>query len=227
MKIGIIGSGIVGQVLAKAFANEGHQVMLGTRNTAKQEVTTFKNENPQIHIGNFAETAKYGALIVLAVSGGAVLEVVQLAGKDNFSNKPVIDATNPIAAAPPVDGVLRFFTDFNESLMEKIQQQIPEAKLVKAFNSVGNAFMYKPTFSGGKPTMFICGNDEEAKQTVTSILDSFGWETENMGKIASARAIEPLCMLWCIPEHPAQPMVPCLQIIEGLGPLSNHIRQRT
>ncbi len=199
MKIGIIGSGVVGQVLAKAFHSEGHEIKLGTRNIVKEEVVKFKNENPEIQVGTFEETASFGDLIVLAVHGGAVTEVINLSGKSNFNKKVVIDATNPIAAAPPVNGVLQFFTDINASLMEKIQQQIPEAKLVKAFNSVGNAFMYKPHFEGGKPTMFICGNDDAAKKTVTEILTSFGWETEDMGKVESARAIEPLCMLWCIP----------------------------
>ena len=119
--------------------------------------------------------------------------------KKNFSNKVVIDATKPIAKRPPKNGVLHFFTTLEESLMERLQKLLPDAKLVKAFNSVGNNFMYKPKFEGGKPTMFICGNDEGAKKTVGSILDSFGWETEDLGKVESARAIEPLCILWCIP----------------------------
>jgi predicted dinucleotide-binding enzyme len=199
MKVGIIGSGIVGQVLAKAFFSEGHQVTLGTRNIVKEEVVKFKNENQKIHIGTFEETASFGEVIVLAVHGGAAEDVINLSGKSNFSNKVVIDATNPIAAAPPVNGVLQFFTNINESLMEKIQQQIPDAKVVKAFNSVGNGFMYKPKFAGGTPSMFICGNDDAAKKTVTEILTAFGWETEDMGKVEAARAIEPLCILWCIP----------------------------
>lgn len=98
-----------------------------------------------------------------------------------------------------MNGVLRFFTDINNSLMEQLQLEFPHAKFVKAFNSVGNAFMVNPQFKGGKPTMFICGNDDAAKRTVTIILNQFGWETADMGKVESARAIEPLCMLWCIP----------------------------
>lgn len=199
MKIGIIGSGIVGQVLAKAFASEGHQVTLGTRNTLKEEVIKFKMVNPTINIGSFAETAQFGEVLVLATSGSVTENAIRLAGIDYFSEKVVIDATNPIAAAPPVNGVLQFFTGPNESLMERIQQLIPEAKVVKAFNSVGNAFMYKPNFPGGTPTMFIAGNDDAAKKNVTDILTSFGWETEDMGKAEAARAIEPLCILWCIP----------------------------
>jgi predicted dinucleotide-binding enzyme len=199
MKIGIIGSGIVGQVLAKAFYSEGHTVQLGTRNTTKEEVLKFKEANPGIAIGSFADTAAGNDLLVLATGGSVTEEAIRLAGIDNFSGKVVIDATNPISAAPPVNGVLQFFTGPNGSLLEKLQALLPAAHLVKAFNSVGNAFMYKPDFPGGVPTMFIAGNNEEAKQTVTGILTSFGWETADMGKAEAARAIEPLCILWCIP----------------------------
>jgi len=199
MKIGVLGSGIVGRVLASAFLNEGHSVMLGTRNISKEEVTKWQTENSGGLLGSFQETAQFGEIIVLAVSGLAVEDAITLAGKEHFFEKTVIDATNPIAAVPPDNGVLKFFTTLEDSLMERIQQILPDARLVKAFNSVGNAFMYKPNFPGGTPTMFICGNDDGAKQTVTEILTSFGWETEDMGKAEAARAIEPLCILWCIP----------------------------
>lgn len=199
MKIGIIGSGIVGRVLGNAFLTEGHEVMLGTRNTAKEDVLKWKNENPTGKTGSFEETAKFGELLVLATGGAVTEEAVKLAGINHFKNKVVIDATNPIAPAPPENGVLKFFTSLDESLMERIQKLMPDARVVKAFNSVGNAFMYKPKFPGGTPTMFICGNDDDAKKTVTGILTAFGWETEDMGKAQAARAIEPLCMLWCIP----------------------------
>ncbi|MEO7922730.1 MAG: NAD(P)-binding domain-containing protein [Chitinophagaceae bacterium] len=199
MKVGIIGSGIVGQVLAKGFQTEGHAVKLGTRDVSKKELVLFKEENPAISLGSFAETAAFGELLVLATGGAVTADVIRLAGEENFSGKTVIDATNPIAPAPPENGVLKFFTSLDESLMEQLQKQLPEAKLVKAFNSVGNPFMYKPRFSGGIPTMFICGNDEDAKKTVTDILTSFDWETADMGGVEAARAIEPLCILWCIP----------------------------
>jgi 8-hydroxy-5-deazaflavin:NADPH oxidoreductase len=199
MKIGIIGSGIVGQVLAKAFNSEKHEVKLGTRNTSKEEVVKFQEANPSITIGDFAATASFGEILVLATGGSVTEEAIKLAGIENFSGKIIIDATNPIASAPPVNGVLQFFTGPNQSLMEFLQALLPQAKLVKAFNSVGNAFMYKPNFPDGIPTMFIAGNDDEAKKTVTAILTSFGWETEDMGKAEAARAIEPLCILWCIP----------------------------
>lgn len=199
MKIGILGSGHVGQVLATAFIAEGHDAMLGTRNVSKEEVMKWKKANPSGQTGTFAETAAFGDLLVLAMEGNASEKVIALAGHENFSNKTVIDATNPIAKVPPTNGVLHYFTTLEDSLMERLQKLLPKAKLVKAFNSVGNAFMYKPNFSGGKPTMFICGNDEGAKKTVTDILTAFGWETEDLGKVEAARAIEPLCILWCIP----------------------------
>lgn len=199
MKIGIIGSGAVGQVLATAFLKEGHEAMLGTRNTDKPDVQKWKSENNEGRIGTFADVAAFGELVVLAVAGSAAEEALAESDHEHLKGKIVIDATNPIDKAPPANGVLKFFTDINHSLMERLQQQVPEAKFVKAFNSVGNALMYKPSFKEGKPTMFICGNDEEAKKKVTEILTAFGWETEDMGAVEAARAIEPLCILWCIP----------------------------
>ncbi len=199
MKIGIIGSGIVGRVLGNAFLAEGHEVMLGTRNTAKEDVVKFQNDNPKATTGSFEAAAKFGDVIVLATGGAVTESAVQMAGSDNFSGKVVIDATNPISAEAPVNGVLQFFTGNNESLMERIQKLIPEAHVVKAFSCVGNALMYKPILKGGTPSMFICGNNLAAKETVAKILDSFGWEIEDMGAIEAARAIEPLAILWCIP----------------------------
>ena len=199
MKVGILGSAAVGQALGKAFLTEGHEVMIGTRDTSKESLVRWHTANATAKLGSFADAAKFGDLIVLAVSGDVAKQALELARPENFSNKVVIDTTNPIAKAPPENGVLKYFTSLDRSLMEDLQQAFPTAKFVKAFNSVGNAVMYKPKFSGTKPTMFICGNDEIAKKTVTSILDAFGHETEDMGKAEAARAIEPLCMLWCIP----------------------------
>ena len=111
----------------------------------------------------------------------------------------MIDATNPIAETPPVDGVLNFFTNLDESLLERLQREFAAVRFVKAFNSVGTHCMVNPQFAGGKPTMFICGNDAAAKGTVAPVVDQLGWETADMGTAAAARAIEPLAMLWCIP----------------------------
>jgi len=200
MKTGILGSGIVGRVLGNAFLKEGYEVMLGTRDVSKPEVVKWLAENPGAKAGSFSEAAAFGDLIVLAIGGDVAETVIKSAGTENFTGKTVIDATNPIDhTKPPVNGVLSYFTSMNESLMERLQKLAPDAKFVKAFNSVGNGYMYRPDFAGTKPTMFICGNDDGAKEKVTAILDAFGWETANMGKANAAGAIESLCMLWCIP----------------------------
>ena len=197
MKVGILGSAAVGQALGKAFLAEGNEVMIGTRDVSKDSLVKWQKGNPTAKLGSFADTAKFGELIVLAVSGDVTEKVIELAGKENFSNKVVIDTTNPIAKAPPENGVLKYFTSLDRSLMEDLQKLLPDAKFVKAFNSVGNAVMYKPQYADGKPTMFICGNDDAAKKTVTEILTSFGWETEDLGKAELAGSIEALCILWC------------------------------
>ncbi|MFA6016186.1 MAG: NAD(P)-binding domain-containing protein [Gallionellaceae bacterium] len=197
MKIGILGSGDVAKALAGGFLKHGHEVMLGTRAPAK--FGEWAKGNPKGRISSFSDAAKFGELVVLAVKGTAALDVLHLAGDGNFAGKPVIDVTNPIADAPPVNGVLKYYTSLDESQMERLQREFSNARFVKAFNSVGNAFMVNPQFKGGKPTMFICGNDEAAKKIVGGILDQFGWETADMGKAEAARAIEPLCILWCIP----------------------------
>lgn len=200
LKIGIIGSGVVGQVLATAFLTEGHKVMLGSRNTQKEEVVKWKSNNAGAQTGTFDEVAIFGDVLVLATQGEGSVDAVQLAGPENLSGKTVIDTCNPISSkAHPVNGVLQYFTGPNSSLMETLQLAAPGAHFVKAFNSAGNAVMYKPQFEAGRPSMFICGNNAEAKETVTTILDIFGWDTEDMGNEEAARAIEPLCMLWCIP----------------------------
>jgi len=197
MKVGVLGSGDVAKVLAGGFLKHGHAVMVGSRTPAK--LAEWAAGNPKVATGTFADTAAFGELIVLAVKGTAAHEALQSAGERNLAGKAVIDATNPIAEAPPVNGVLKFFTNLDESLMERLQREFPDAQLVKAFSSVGNACMVNPQFKGGKPTMFICGNSDAAKTTVRKVLDQFGWETADMGRAEAARAIEPLCMLWCIP----------------------------
>ncbi|MEZ4703981.1 MAG: NAD(P)-binding domain-containing protein [Bdellovibrionota bacterium] len=179
-KIGILGSGMVGEALEQGFKKYDFQVQRGSR-------------------GQFAEIAAWADVIVLAVKGLVAEAALTLAERENLAEKIVIDATNPIDESQPQDGVLRFFTTLDRSLMEELQEKFPQTKFVKAFNSVGSAHMVDPSFDGIKPTMFICGNDSHAKNQVSSILEQFGWETEDMGTAKAARAIEPLCMLWCIP----------------------------
>jgi predicted dinucleotide-binding enzyme len=197
MKVGVLGSGDVAKALGGGLLKHGHDVMLATRTPAK--LADWAKQNPKARVGGFADAARFADLVILAVKGTTAQEALRAAGAANLAGKPVVDATNPIADAPPVNGVLKFFTNLDESLMERLQREFAQARFVKAFNSVGHALMVNPQFKGGKPTMFICGNDEAAKQAVRGILDQFGWETADMGKAEAARAIEPLCMLWLIP----------------------------
>lgn len=197
MKIGIIGSGDVAKTLGSGFLKHGHAVVMGTRDPAK--LAEWAKANPKGRVGSFADAAKFAELAVLAVKGTAAADAVRTAGAANLVGKPVIDTTNPIADAPPTGGVLKFFTNLDESLFERLCREFASVKFVKAFNSVGAPCMVNPQFKGGKPTMFICGHDAAAKKTVTTVLDQFGWETEDTGGPEAARAIEPLCMLWCIP----------------------------
>jgi 8-hydroxy-5-deazaflavin:NADPH oxidoreductase len=198
MKIGVLGSGVVGKTLASGFLKYGHQVKIGTSNESKLS-DWLKSSGPNGSVGSFEESAQFGDIIVLAVKGLAALSVLEKSGKNNLKNKTIIDTTNPIADTAPVNGVLKFFTDINLSLMEDLQNNYPESNFVKCFSCAGSALMVNPDFNGAKPTMFIAGNNVNAKSQVKEILDWFGWEIEDMGSAEAARAIEPLCILWCIP----------------------------
>lgn len=196
MKIGILGSGDVAKALAAGFSQHGHAVAMGTRDPSK--LASFAAQHKGVRVGSFADAALFGELIVLAVKGSAAADAIRAADEDNIEGKVVIDTTNPITDAPPKNGVLDYFTH-EESLMERLQREFSDALFVKAFSCVGSDLMVHPKLAGGPPTMFICGNDADAKRTVTGILDQFGWEVEDMGGAEGARAIEPLAVLWCIP----------------------------
>jgi predicted dinucleotide-binding enzyme len=198
-RIGILGSGVVGRTLAQGFQKHGYEVMLGTRDPAKGDVPTWLALHEGARAGTFRETAVFGEIVVLAVAGRVVEEVINQAGPDHLTDKVLIDTTNPLANDAPVDGILQFSTGPNESLGEKVQQLIPNAHVVKAFNSVGSALMVNPKFEQGAPTMFLCGNNPEAKRTVSEICVQFGWEPFDCGDVAASRALEPLCILWCLP----------------------------
>ena len=196
--IGILGSGEVGQTLAEGFLKYGYKVCIGTGHPEKlNEWRSQHGEN--LTVSSFAEAAKFGEILVLSVRGDAALLVLDMADSRDLEGKTIIDTTNPIEAAPPDHGVLRFFTAINQSLMEALQKAHPNVHFVKAYNSVGASLMINPDFGGVKPTMFICGNSSEAKAEVTEINTLFGYDTEDMGSVEAARAIEPLCLLWCIP----------------------------
>lgn len=196
-QVGILGSGQVGEALANGFLKHGYRVMRGSREPSKLNDWKARTGD-NASIGTFAEAAAKSAILVLAVKGSAAESVVALASSE-LHGKLILDATNPIDDQPPENGILRFFTGPNESLMERLQQKVPEARFVKAFSCIGSAHMVNPTFQEGQPTMFICGNHTDAKAQATGIIERFGFHVEDMGGASAARAIEPLCMLWCIP----------------------------
>lgn len=189
--IGVLGSGAVGITLARGFAALGHHVSIGTRDG--HPVAGWDGGT-----GNFHDVASGAQTVVLSVRGDAAEAVVRSIAA-SLAGKTVIDTTNPIDhSRAPVNGVLPFFTGPNDSLLEHLQAIAPQARWVKAFNSVGNAHMVQPAFAE-RPTMFICGNHPSAKDEVVAYLNAFGWDAEDMGQAEAARAIEPLCILWCIP----------------------------
>jgi len=195
--IGIIGSGMVGQALAKGFIKYGYNVMISSN--TPQKLDDLSQQIPGVRTGNFNDAARFGDIIVLSVHGTGAEDVVKSLEKDNLKGKTIIDTTNPIADSSPVNGVLPYFTTLDESLMERMIKVAPGANFVKAFSCVGAAYMVDPNLDGQKPTMFICGNDSDSKNEVKTILEKFGWEHEDMGEAESARAIEPLAILWCLP----------------------------
>jgi predicted dinucleotide-binding enzyme len=196
MKVGILGSGVVGQTLGRGFASKGHDVKIGSRSPDKPELQEWlKSIKGKVSAGTFAEAAAHGEILVIACLGAAVEEVINLAGKQNFSGKLLIDTTVPLdfsKGMPP--GLLLGVTD---SLGERIQRWLPDAKVVKCFNIVGNATMVNPKMKEGIPDMMICGNDEGAKTTVAGILGDFGWNAPiDVGGIDAARWLEAFVPLW-------------------------------
>ena len=197
MKIGILGTGSVGCVLAGGFAGIGDEVKIGTREPKSDKAReTQKKVGTSASVTSFAEAASFGELVIIATLWSGTENALKLAGHDHFSGKVVIDATNPLdfsQGMPP-----RLTHGHTDSGGEQVQRWLPGAKVVKAFNIVGNAGMINPQFPGGPPDMFICGNDAGAKKVVIEILKKFGWPTIDIGGLEGARLLEPLCILWVL-----------------------------
>jgi predicted dinucleotide-binding enzyme len=199
MKVGIIGSGDVGRKLADGFIELGHQVRIGSRDPNQSKITEWINKHGKENAssGTFADTAGFGEIIVLATLWTGTSEAIHLANPTNLVNKIIIDVTNPLdfsKGMPPTLAV-----GHTDSAGETVQRMLPDSKVVKSFNIIGNPHMIHPDFPGGKPTMFICGNDEGAKKIVTNnILSKFGWETIDIGGIEGSRLLEPLALLWIL-----------------------------
>lgn len=195
MKVGILGSGGVGQALGKGFADLGHEVKMGTRDANQEKVKTWLSRTgPRASAGSFADAAAFGEIIVLATPWSGTENAINLAEKKNLAGKLIIDVTNPLSFAANRPPTLSL--GHTDSGGEQVQRWAPDAHVVKAFNVVGSPFMVNPQFPGGPPDMFICGNDAKAKRGVTDILTAFGWSTIDLGGIESSRYLEPLAMVW-------------------------------
>jgi hypothetical protein len=197
MKIGILGSGDVGRKLAEGFLEIGDTIKIGSRNPNQEKITEWmaKHDKAKVSSGTFAEAASFGELDLIATLWAGTADAIKMADPKNFAGKVVIDVTNPLdfsKGMPP-----RLAIGHTDSAGETVQRMLPDSKVVKAFNIVGNPHFIHPDFPGGPPTMFICGNDDQAKKTVIdNILAKFGWETIDIGGIEGARLLEPLAFLW-------------------------------
>jgi 8-hydroxy-5-deazaflavin:NADPH oxidoreductase len=196
MKVGVLGSGEVAKALGSGFLAAGHEVRLGTRHPDRPELVGWKKKaGANASVGSFSDAASFGEIVVLATHGTSTVEAIRSAGVARFDGKVVIDATNPIAGG--ADGVPRLAIGHTTSNGEEIQRAVPKARVVKAFNIIGNPHMFRPSFPAGPPDMYICGNDSPAKKTVGEILHQFGWPSViDIGGIDGARELESLCILW-------------------------------
>jgi 8-hydroxy-5-deazaflavin:NADPH oxidoreductase len=195
-RVGVLGSGEVGRRLAAGFAGRGHDVMIGTHDPDKPELRDWlSGDGAGIRAGGFQDVAAHGELLVLAVLGNAAEDAIAEAGAENFSGKVVIDAMNPLdfsAGFPP-----KLSISGEDSLGERVQRALPEAKVVKAFNTIGNQYFVDPQFSDGQPTMLIVGDDDGAKSTVRDVLADFGWsDVVDLGGIEGSRELEAICIAW-------------------------------
>lgn len=214
MKVGILGSGEVGQALGMGFAQRGHEVTIGSRTPDSKKLRSWvRKAGKRAKAGTFSEAAK-GDILVLAALGTAVTDVIKAAGPKNFEGKVVIDATNPLdfsRGMPP-----GLFVGLTDSLGERIQKQLPKANVVKCFNTVPNSLMVAPKLPGGRAEMLICGNDTKAKATVTEILRAFGWAGAlDVGGIEASRWLEAHVPLWAMACQAAGSWNASFQLVRG------------
>lgn len=194
MRIGIIGSGVVGQQLGIGFIRLGHEVMVGTRDTSKLKEWQGKTDNKG-KTGSFEEAAKFGDTVILATKWEGTKNALEIAGKNNLSGKVIIDVTNPLdfsSGMPP-----KFAAQPGNSGGEQIQRYLSDSKVVKAFNIINAYTMINPQLEEGKADLFIAGNDPDSKNMVTSFAKDLGWENiYDLGDISQSLYLETLTMIW-------------------------------
>ncbi len=196
MKVGVLGTGDVGRTLANAFLSLGHDVMMGSRTPTNQKAVAWaQGAGRRAHAGAFSEAAAFGEWVVLATLGVATVEALRLAGPEQFAGKVVLDTTNPLDFS---SGAPRLAIGHTDSAGEQVQRQLPGAFVVKVFNTVGHAHMFRPAFECGPADMFVCGNDDGAKAKVAGFVRECGWRVVDLGGIEAARYLEPLCLVWVL-----------------------------
>jgi 8-hydroxy-5-deazaflavin:NADPH oxidoreductase len=184
MRIGILGSGVVGQALARGLAHHGHEVRIGTR----------KDSVDDVPVGSPREVVEAADLVFLSVVGTAAVDVA--AGvRGQLEGKVLVDTTNPLDFSSGRPGL---FVGHSDSLGEQVQRAVPEAHVVKAYNTVGNTLMVDPDLPGGPPSMFIGGESADAKGLVSELLESTGWDVVDLGGIDASRYLEPMCIAWVL-----------------------------
>jgi len=197
MRVGILGTGDVGKALGKGFVTLGHDVKMGSRDAKNEKALAWAKEvGAKASAGTFADAASFGEIVILATLGVANESALKMAGPEKLRGKVVVDTTNPLdfsAGMPP-----KLAVSGNDSAGERVQRLLPDAQVVKAFNTVGNPFMFRPSFPGGPPDMFFCGNNDDAKKQVAALLKDFGWGVVDVGGIESSRYLEAMCMVWVL-----------------------------
>ena len=196
MKIGVLGTGMVGRALSTKLASLGHDVTMGARSRENETAQNWATANDARH-GSFSDAAEFGDLVILATLGSATLDAAELAGVTNLAGKIVMDVTNPLdmsAGFPPtlLDDLVN-----KTSLGEALQDSLPGSKVVKTLNTMNCEVMVNPKRIAGAHDVFYCGNDEGAKETVAQILRSFGWSAPvDLGGIEAARGTEGMMNFW-------------------------------
>jgi 8-hydroxy-5-deazaflavin:NADPH oxidoreductase len=197
LKIGILGTGDVGQALGRGLVSLGHEVRIGSREAGNEKALAWVSKTgARASAGIFADAAAFGEIVFVATIWSGTENTLRLAGAKNLAGKVVVDVTNPLVFTPNAPPSLAL--GHTDSGGEQVQRWLPESRVVKAFNIVGHAHMVHPDFPGGPPDMFLCGNDTEAKKTVTEICRAFGWPVIDIGGIEGARLLEPICILWVL-----------------------------
>ncbi len=209
MKISVLGTGVVGQIISEKLIQLGHEVAIGTRNVQNTLEKTNKDNfgrppfgewhkfNKSVKLETYSGAAKFGSLIVNATNGVGSIEALSLAGSENLENKVLLDISNPLDFSRGIPPTLTICN--TDSLGEQIQKAFPKTKVVKSLNTLNAYLMVNPSIISGDHNLFISGNEKSAKEEVEQLLISFGWKKSNLidlGDITTSRGTEMLLPIW-------------------------------